>query len=148
MPRLHEHTHFWQHTHTHNKNRTHTHMLTPEGMSYLKLTSQNEHIQAGIYKRGHTLGLVGRRHRVQRVRHEWRSGHRLPLAHSGCILHTGTGALTHNVSHACFLAIKPSSSQCTPWLGGWTVFSALREPLTTTPYNPLARSCLQRDTLA
>lgn len=35
---------------------------------------------------------------VQRVRHEWHSGHRLSLAHSGCILHTGTHTCVHTTS--------------------------------------------------
>lgn len=107
VPGLHGHTHFWQDAYTHT--HTHAHMLTPEGMSYLKLTSQHEHIHAGIYKPGHTLGHVGRRHSVQRVRHEWHSGHRLPLAHSGCILHTGSHTHTQRLATLISLQLSPAA---------------------------------------
>lgn len=120
-------THFWQDT------PPQTHTPTPEGMSYLRLTSQNEHIRAGVYKPGHTLGYIGRQHSVQRVRHGWHSGHRLPLAQGGCISHT----CSHKVSRSHFLVIKPSSSQYRPWLrrdGG----SALHKPTTHGSYQPLS----------
>ncbi len=123
-------------------NHTHTHIPhTPEGMSYLKLTSQNEHIHAGIYKPGHTLGHVGRRHSVQRVRHEWHSRHRSPLAHSGCISQT---AHAHTTSRTLIsLQLSPAAHSTRFGLEGAVFRWPYRPPQslnshTWKPDNPLA----------